>query len=347
MKRHFVVLAALAAIGIHTAFSQGNLAPPGAPAPTMKTLQQVEPRIEINAVNTPGDADSNFRIAQPGSYYLSANVTGVSGRHGIEIAANDVTLDLNGFALNGVAGSLGGVTVTASVTALTVSNGTVRGWGQSGIGAANARASIFEDLRVLSNGLGGLFTGDNATVVRCTARSNTGHGFAVGSGSVIAHCTASTNTDRGISAGGFGCSVSQCTANSNTGAGIFANRGSTVADCAARANGGDGIRLAGTCHAINNTANGNGTVDGAGIHVTGTECVLEGNKIALNFRGIDVDVLGNLIIRNVATGNSTNYDIVVSNKVGVIVSAPNSAVINGATGGAGVGTTDPWANLSF
>jgi hypothetical protein len=82
---------------LSTVLAQGPLTPPGAPAPTMKTLQQVEPRIEINATNTPGDADSIFKITEPGSYYLTGNVAGVSGKHGIEIAASDVTLDLMGF----------------------------------------------------------------------------------------------------------------------------------------------------------------------------------------------------------------------------------------------------------
>src|SRR5690606_28049177 len=40
----------------------GPLNPPAAPNPTMKTLDQIEPRTAINSVNTPGDADSVFRI---------------------------------------------------------------------------------------------------------------------------------------------------------------------------------------------------------------------------------------------------------------------------------------------
>jgi len=61
--------------------SAGDLNPPPGPvAPTMKSLSEVEPRIAINATNTPGDADSLFKITQPGSYYLTGNITGVAGK---------------------------------------------------------------------------------------------------------------------------------------------------------------------------------------------------------------------------------------------------------------------------
>src|SRR5678815_4185257 len=90
---------------LSSVLSQGLLTPPGTPAPTMKTLDQVEPRVAINATNTPGDTDSLFKITQPGSYYLTGNITGVAGKHGIAIAASGVTVDLNGFDVAGVPGS--------------------------------------------------------------------------------------------------------------------------------------------------------------------------------------------------------------------------------------------------
>ena len=62
----------------------------------MKTLDQVEARTIINAANTPGDANNTFIISQAGSYYLTGNITGESGKNGISIQAEDVTLDLNG-----------------------------------------------------------------------------------------------------------------------------------------------------------------------------------------------------------------------------------------------------------
>jgi hypothetical protein len=105
-----------------TCFAQGSLTPPGTPTPTMKTLDQVEARKIVNATNTPGDATHLFIISTSGSYYLTGNITGVSGKHGIAISADNVTLDLNGFALVGP-GSLNG-----ALSAVVVTSGTARNY---------------------------------------------------------------------------------------------------------------------------------------------------------------------------------------------------------------------------
>src|SRR6187397_293339 len=80
----------------------GPMDPPAGPVTsTYKTLTEVEPRTAINAVNTPGDAQNVFRITQPGSYYLTGNVIAAGGKHGITVTVSNVTIDLNGFALDG------------------------------------------------------------------------------------------------------------------------------------------------------------------------------------------------------------------------------------------------------
>ncbi len=62
MKR--IAMLTLSLFTLHSSLhAQGPLAPPGAPAPTFKTLQQVEPRTPISALP--------FTISQPGSYYLT------------------------------------------------------------------------------------------------------------------------------------------------------------------------------------------------------------------------------------------------------------------------------------
>src|SRR5262245_7050708 len=70
----------------------GPLTPPACPvASSYKTLAEVEPRVAINAANTPGTGTCLFKITAPGSYYLTGNITGASGRHGIEISSSNVT----------------------------------------------------------------------------------------------------------------------------------------------------------------------------------------------------------------------------------------------------------------
>ncbi len=74
--------------------AQGSLTPPGAPAPTFKTLSQVEPRFPIS------DYQTNLTIS--GSYYLITNLfAGTNTNDGINIRTNvhDITIDLNGFSI--------------------------------------------------------------------------------------------------------------------------------------------------------------------------------------------------------------------------------------------------------
>src|SRR5262245_30915896 len=87
--------------------SAGNLNPPaGTIAPTMKDLNTVEPRTPISSLP--------FTIGLPGSYYLTRDLTGTSGQYGIIVLASDVTLDMSGFALHGVPGSLDGIFIQGS-----------------------------------------------------------------------------------------------------------------------------------------------------------------------------------------------------------------------------------------
>jgi len=77
------------------AFAQGTLDPSGAPAPAMKSLDQLEPRIPIGKV---GGSTDQIVISKPGSYVLMGDLTVASG-HAIKITASNVTLDLNGFTI--------------------------------------------------------------------------------------------------------------------------------------------------------------------------------------------------------------------------------------------------------
>ena len=108
------------------AFAQGSLTPPGAPAPTFKTLSQVEPRFPI------ADYQTNLTIS--GSYYLVTNLFSTTNTNdGINIRTNvrNITIDLNGFSIintNG-AGSSSPVGVRVSEgTNVVIRNGQIIGF---------------------------------------------------------------------------------------------------------------------------------------------------------------------------------------------------------------------------
>ncbi|MDQ6631762.1 MAG: hypothetical protein M3Y82_08370, partial [Verrucomicrobiota bacterium] len=123
MKKHFFVSALLLTASGNALFAQGQLTPPAPPAPTMKTLSQIEPRTDV--LKLAGDASNLFIITNTGSYYLTTNIVGVAGKNGIQIVGGKVTLDLNGFAVMGAPGSLVGIYITGNSTNITVRDGIV------------------------------------------------------------------------------------------------------------------------------------------------------------------------------------------------------------------------------
>ena len=295
MKIH-LKLAALALLlstinyQLSTCFAQGSLTPPGAPAPTMKTLSEIEPRIAITATNTPGDGGSVFKITQGGSYYLTGNIAGVSGKAGIQIAVPvsgpGVSIDLMGFEVIGVPGSTAGISSESVADARNISirNGTIRAWGGSGIDILNSRNNRLADLRVQGNG---------------------GKGMLIGSGSSITSCTADSNSQEGIRAADS-CSLTGCSASFNTNAGILAVYGSTVTGCACNYNGGKGIQanaggavVVTACAAINNASDGiavsaGGTVSGS------TASENTGNGILAS--SFDCNITGCTALQNTGNG---------------------------------------------
>jgi parallel beta-helix repeat protein len=378
---------------LSTTFAQGSLTPPAAPAPTMKTLAQIEPRTAITTSTTPGDAGALFIISQPGSYYLTTNITGVVAKNGITIAANGVTLDLMGFELAGVAGSSNGVFVSGTHTNIAIRNGAVRSWGRDGVGAGSAYNGQYQDLRLSANGLKGLNCGPNSTVINCTALSNSGDGISAADGSTVSGCTAQSNAGNGISTGlgsivsgcstvantlhginvGDGCTISGCTARSNGTDGIFtafdctvssctsrrndayginANTGNTVSECTVNFNGADGIFALSDCQVRHNNCRQNGRLTGnaAGIFTTSSNNRIEDNNVTGNAYGIQCLGAGNIVLRNTASDNTVNYDILAGNRYGPIINitAGGAAGVSGSgTAASTVATTDPWANFSY
>jgi parallel beta-helix repeat protein len=356
--------------------------------------------IEVNGGNTPGDASSVFVISKPGSYCLEDNVGGVAGKNGIKIDADNVTLDLVGFAVLGVPASLNGILINNHFH-IVIRNGSISGWGNHGLQGTNGALSRIEDLRTDANGGNGLVinsgsqvnncvaaqnTGDgiavsnNVLVTGCVSSLNGGHGFGLGTACTIKSCLAFGNKGSGITTGGVnyltvidcnannntgggiaararafitsstaesngvvgistgaGSTVSNCHASGNTGDGIIASFGSAVTGCTASANTGDGIEVDNLCRLEGNTCEANGAGrggDGAGIHATSRANRIDGNMATRNDRGIDVDGTDNLVVRNDASLNTTNYDIVAGNTDANVESPGPSFLLD-----------RPWANF--
>lgn len=267
----------------------GPLDPPSGPVePTMKSLDEVEPRIAINETNTPGDADSMFRITVPGSYYLTSGffvVPLIDGDEiGIEVAADDVTIDLGGFVITGTEKTTSGIAVDGNTwSGLTVINGAITGF-DDGIAMlpGNEYATI-RDVRVSGNRARGIDAGRYAHVERCNAFGNGTIGIDVGGGSRVYACTSTTND----------------------GAGIYADSYSIVRDNFVRENSGRGIRAVGGCMVEDNLVRENGfdITEGMGIQLDGFQNRVQGNHVNLNAFAIK-SIGENLIVHNTIGGEN-------------------------------------------
>ncbi len=329
-------------LGAAALLTAGPLDPPlSEVAPTFKTLAEVEPRIPLSLATTPGDADSVFRITQPGSYYLTGDTQGVIGKSGIEIAAGNVTIDLMGFTLRGAPGSHSGIRIVGVNTAtLAVRNGVLTGWGREGLDLGSATeegGSIVEGVVSASNGRVGIQLPDHSIVRNCRASDNVQSGIFVGNRSLVEDCVAHANGNDGISVG-FGSVVQGCASTRNQGDGIDVSTACQVLQCSAVENEQDGIDASAGSAVIGNLCESNGflSADGAGVHITSSDCRVEDNKLNRNDRGLDVDAAGNFIARNTATGNTTNYDVTGVQTIGPIITAAGT-----------ITSTNPWANFSF
>jgi hypothetical protein len=189
-------------------YAQGDLTPTSAPAPMMKTLAQIEPRISVQSLG----AAPPYTITQAGSYYLTGNITVGSG-NAVNINVANVSLDLMGFTIESTNATAGGAAINAgAVSRLRLSNGniqsgttvtngalTARGFAY-GVQGTNLNDSAICDLQVTGVSATCIASGDNCKVERCRVSSSNVGISNPGSG-LTKHCLAANCANSGIIGG--------------------------------------------------------------------------------------------------------------------------------------------------
>ena len=318
-------LVALAALACSLPALAGPMTPPpGAPGSTMKTLSEVEPRIAINAINTPGDASSVFRITQPGSYYLAGNLSVAPSISGIVIDSSDVTLDLSGFTIthptenDGVA-AIAVEHVPARHKGIVIRNGIVRGGGVAGVYASSAIGVRVEGVTVRDAYNSGIDVSYGGIVTGCVV-SNSGTGITAADGSLVENCTLDGNS---------------------RGAYLF---GGTIRNCVIR--GADspdalGVLIMNDCLVEDNQISATGAgVDSKGIRIIGSGNRILGNHVsgfATGIRG-ESGAINNFVVSNTARSPLGGF---------VFASSPNAVGPVSWTPGSGFTTSSPYANFAW
>lgn len=232
-------------------------------------------------------------ITSAGSYRLTSDLTLTAPGSGIEVAANHVSIDLNGFGLVGPTTCTGsGASISCGSQSgrgirntnfggrdVWVSNGRIRGFG---FGIELGDASRVESVTVETNGSWGIVVGAESIVSDATAHRNGNFGIQVGSNSLVRASRTTANGSDGVSVGGLrrGVSIQETTASENGGDGIDAGNAASVRRC---------------------TANDN---EGTGIRVGNVSLVTDSIAWINSDDGIEVTSLGSSVQRNVVNNNS-------------------------------------------
>jgi len=315
----------------------GSLEPPAPPAPTGKSLQVVEPRTPIHTLG--GSATAIYAITEPGSYYFAHNIYGVNAKSGIEVSANNVTIDLMGFSLIGVPGSLDGIKDTGGTfhNGLTVRNGVIHDWGENGINYHSSWDVLIENVIIKDCegwgylGQGGIaivkdsqFIGNligvdisGGEIIRCISRSNSGAGAQIAGGTqgIVREFVATGNQNGLVQMAGGGWVFEDNTFSSNSMSGISVCWGNTIRNNTAVNNGSDTQSV------------------GSGIELRCGGNVVDSNLVADNDVGISAFASGGeVVIRNILYNNSTDLDASTGNDFAPVQKAATS--------------TNPWANIS-
>jgi len=207
---------------LSTCLAQGSLTPPGSPAPTMKTLAQIEARTPISS--------APFTINVPGSFYLTTNLT-VSAGDAITINTNGVTLDLSGFTLSSTAYPAAGhgVRLNGSLSDINIANGHIRGGVTNNAGTYNG-PGFAHGIRYV----GAVPVNTHVVGIAVSGCSLFGINFGFGNSTLVESCTVRT-------VGSVGIQASMIKNSTASDCGSTAISGSQVTDCRGESSNGLGL----------------------------------------------------------------------------------------------------------
>ena len=141
----------------------------------------------------------------PGSYRLTSDLFASLNNTGIQMAADNITLDLNGFTLYGGGGLIADGIGLGGCKNIEIRNGTIRDFTRSGIFSnINTHYVRVIGLRTINNVTSGIeLQGTANTVDGCTALGNA-IGIRVFDGSLVINSVARGNTSFGLAFAGPG-----------------------------------------------------------------------------------------------------------------------------------------------
>jgi Right handed beta helix region len=151
--------------------AQGSLTPSSGPAPIMKSLDQIETRTPISS--------AGYGIYLPGSYYLTTNIVGFSSASAINVICDNVTIDFNGYTLQGVGGTASGISIPGANSNITIKNGIITGFGGNGISGGLQSQNVIVQHMIVSGNTNNGIQGNSLTVTDCTIQNNQFCGISV------------------------------------------------------------------------------------------------------------------------------------------------------------------------
>jgi len=170
------------------------------PAPAVDGVIEINQSRALAGGITAGDSPNYpIRLNTSGSYRLTSNLTAALNNSGIEVNADDVTIDLNGFTLTGGGGLIAdGIGIGGSKN-IEIRNGTIRAFTRSGI-FTNSATQFIRVIGVTSIGnvtAGIDLQGQGNIIDGCTVWNN-GYGMRAFEGSLVINSVARGNTLEGL-----------------------------------------------------------------------------------------------------------------------------------------------------